>query len=72
MLGAHLNKQMGLSLGHTAGVLQSGYGLEFSLGGIYKALARLAGKTFELTYQGLLAMARKSIVNWVDGDRAGG
>ncbi len=44
VLGAHLNKQMGLSLGHTARVLQSGYGLEFSRGGIYKALARLASK----------------------------
>jgi transposase len=73
VLGAHLNKQMGLSLGHTARVLQSGYGLEFSRGGIYKALARLAGKT-EPTYQGLLATARKSIVNWVDetGWRVGG
>jgi len=73
VLGAHLNKQMGMSLGHTARVLQSGYGLEFSRGGIYKALARLAGKT-EPTYQGLLATARKSIVNWVDetGWRVGG
>jgi transposase len=73
VLGAHLNKQMGLSLGHTARVLQSGYGLEFSRGGIYKALARLAGKT-EPSYQGLLATARKSIVNWVDetGWRVGG
>lgn len=73
VLGAHLNKQMGLSLGHTARVLQFGYGLECSRGGIYKALARLAGKT-EPTYQGLLATARKSIVNWVDetGWRVGG
>lgn len=73
VLGAQLNKQMGLSLGHTARVLQSGYGLKFSRGGIYKALARLAGKT-EPTYQGLLASARKSNVNWVDetGWRVGG
>lgn len=73
VLGAHLNKQMGMSLGHTARVLQSGYGLEFSRGGIYKALARLAGKT-DPTYQGLLTTARKSIVNWVDetGWRVGG
>jgi transposase len=73
VLGAHLNKQMGLSLGHTAGVLLSGYGLEFSRGGIYKALARLAGKS-EPTYQGLLATARQSVVNWVDetGWRVGG
>src|SRR6266852_4352389 len=73
VLGAHLNKQMGLSLGHTARVLQSGYGLDFSRGGIYKALARLAGKA-EPTYQGLLLTARKSLVNWVDetGWRLGG
>jgi transposase len=73
VLGAHLNKQMGLSLGQTARVLQSGYGLEFSRGGIYKALARLAGKA-EPTYQGLLRTARQSIVNWVDetGWRVGG
>jgi len=73
VLGSHLNKQMGLSLGHTAAVLQSGYGLEFSRGGIYKALARLAGKA-EPTYQGLLQTARNSIVNWVDetGWRVGG
>ena len=73
VLGAHLNKQMGLSLGHTARVLQCGYGLEVSRGGIYKALARLAGKA-EPTYQGLLVTARKSIVNWVDetGWRVGG
>jgi transposase len=73
VLGAHLNKQMGLSLGHTARVLQTGYGLEFSRGGIYKALARLAGKA-EPTYQGLLRTARQSIVNWVDetGWRVGG
>ncbi len=73
VLGAHLNKQMGLSLGHTAGVLQSGYGLEFSQGGIYKALARLAGKT-EPTYQGVIGDGAQSIVNWVDetGWRVGG
>jgi transposase len=73
VLGAQLNKQMGLSLGHTTRVLQSGYGLEFSRGGIYKALARLAGKA-EPTYQGLLVTARQSLVNWVDetGWRVGG
>src|SRR5437667_10089710 len=38
--GAHLNKQMGLSLGHTGRVLQMGYGLEISRGGIYKAMVR--------------------------------
>jgi len=64
---------MGLSLGHTGRVLQSGYGLEFSRGGIYKALARLASKV-EPTYPGLLVTARKSNVNGVDetGWRVGG
>jgi transposase len=73
VLGAHLNKQMGLSLGHTSRVLQTGYGLEFSRGGIYKALARLASKT-EPTYQGLMVTARQSLINWVDetGWRVGG
>jgi hypothetical protein len=73
VLGAQLNKQMGLSLGHTGRVLESGYGLEFSRGGIYKALARLASKA-EPTYQGLLLTGRKSLVNWVDetGWRVGG
>jgi transposase len=54
-------------------VLESGYGLEFSRGGIYKALARLASKA-EPTYQGLLLTGRKSLVNWVDetGWRVGG
>jgi transposase len=73
VLGAHLNKQMGLSLGHTARVLQFGYGLEFSRGGLDKALARLANKA-EPTYQGLQRTARQSLVNWVDetGWRVGG
>ena len=73
VLGAHLNKQMGLSLGHTSRVLQAGYGLEFSRGGIYQALARLASKA-QPTYQGLIVTARQSLVNWVDetGWRVGG
>ncbi len=73
VLGAYLNKQMGLSLGHTSRVLQAGYGLKFSRGGIYKALARLASKA-EPTYQGLIVAARQSLVNWVDetGWRVGG
>jgi transposase len=62
---AHLNKQMGLSLGNSSRVLQLGYGLEFSRGGIYRAMARLAKKA-EPTYQGLLVTARRSMVNWVD------
>ena len=70
---AQLNKQLGLSLGNTGRVLHTGYGLEYSRGGIYKAVARLARKA-EPTYQGLLVTARKSLVNWVDetGWRVGG
>jgi transposase len=62
---AHLNKQMGLSLGNSSRVLQLGYDLEFSRGGIYRAVARLAKKA-EPSYQGLLGTARQSLVNWVD------
>jgi hypothetical protein len=38
-----LNKQMGLSLGHTRQVLSYGFGLEVSRGGLCRALARMAG-----------------------------
>ena len=41
-LAAILNKQMGLSLGHTQQVLAYGFGLKVSCGGLYRALARLA------------------------------
>jgi hypothetical protein len=43
-LAAILNKQMGLSLGHTRQVLSYGFGLEVSRGGLYRALARMAGR----------------------------
>ena len=48
-LAAILNKQMGLSLGHTRQVLSYGFGLEVSRGGLYRALARMAGRA-EPTY----------------------
>ena len=41
-LAAILNKQMGLSLGHTQQALVHGFGLQVSRGGLYRALARLA------------------------------
>ena len=44
-LAAILNKQMGLSWGHTRQVLSYGFGLEVSRGGLYRALARMAGRT---------------------------
>src|SRR5437867_2590155 len=72
-LAAILNKQMGLSLGHTRQVLSYGYGLEVSRGGLYRALARMAGRA-EPTYTGLVQAARQSLVNSVDetGWKVGG
>jgi len=72
-LAAQLNKQMGLSLGHTAQVLKLGFGFQVSRAGIYRALARMAGKA-EPTYQGLVGAARASLVNGMDetGWRVGG
>lgn len=72
-LAAILNKQMGLSLGHTRQVLRYGFGLEVSRGGLYRALARLAGRA-EPTYAGLVETARRAPVNGMDetGWKVGG
>jgi transposase len=72
-LAAILNKQMGLSLGHTRQVLCYGFGLEVSRGGLYRALARMAGRA-EPTYDGLVETARQAPVNGMDetGWRVGG
>lgn len=72
-LAAILNKQMGLSLGHTRQVLSYGFGLEVSRGGLYRALARMAHQA-EPTYAGLVETARQSAVNGVDetGWKVGG
>src|SRR5438132_3610858 len=72
-LAAILNKQMGLSLGHTRQVLFYGYGLEVSRGGLYRALARMAGRA-EPTYDGLVETARQAPVNGMDetGWKVGG
>jgi transposase len=72
-LSAILNKQMGLSLGHTRQVLSHGFGLEVSRAGLCRALARLAGRA-EPTYAGLVEAARQSPVNVVDetGWKVGG
>jgi transposase len=72
-LGAILNKQMGLSLGHTRQVLAYGFGLEVSRGGLYRALARMAGRA-EPTYDGLVETARQAPVNGMDetGWKVGG
>jgi len=72
-LAAILNKQMGLSLGHTRQVLFYGFGLEVSRGGLYRALARMAGRA-EPTYDGLVETARQTPVNGMDetGWKVGG
>jgi len=64
-LAAQLNKQLGLSLGHTAAVLRIGYSLSVSRGGLCRALARLAGKA-EPTYQALTLALQQSLVIWMD------
>src|SRR6202521_2579473 len=72
-LAAILNKQMGLSLGQTRQVLSYGYGLEVSRGGLYRALARMAGRA-EPTYDQLVETARQAPVNGMDetGWKVGG
>jgi transposase len=72
-LAAILNKQMGLSLGHTRQVLSYGFGLEASRGGLCRALARMARRA-EPTYAGLVEVARQSPVNGMDetGWKVGG
>ena len=72
-LAALLNKQMGLSLGHTRQVLVYGFGLEVSRGGLCRALQRLANQAAP-TYNGLVEAARQSLVNGVDetGWKVGG
>jgi len=64
-LAAILNKQMGLSLGHTQQVLAYGFGLEVSCGGLYRALARLARRAAP-TYDGLVKATRQAGVNVPD------
>ena len=72
-LAAILNKQMGLSLGHTRQVLSYGFGLEVSRGGLYRALARMADRA-EPTYDQLVETARQAAVNGMDetGWKVGG
>src|SRR6266568_1437955 len=72
-LAAVLNKQMGLSLGHTRQALAYGFGLQVSRGGLCRALARMANKAAP-SYNGLVQAARQSLVNSVDetGWKVGG
>jgi len=72
-LAAILNKQMGLSLGHTRQVLVYGFGLTVSCGGLCRALARLARRAAP-TYDALVQATRQALVNVPDetGWRVGG
>src|SRR3989454_11210087 len=72
-LAAILNKQMGLSLGHTRQVLAYGFGLQVSCGGLYRALARMA-KRAAPSYDGLVETTRRAPVNVPDetGWKVGG
>ena len=72
-LAAVLNKQMGLSLGHTRQVLAYGFGLEVSRGGLCRALARMANQAAP-SYNGLVKVVQRSLVNGVDetGWKVGG
>lgn len=72
-LAAILNKQMGLSLGHTQQALVHGFRLQVSRGGLYRALARMARRA-KPTYTGLIEAARQAPVNTVDetGWKVGG
>ena len=64
-LAAILNKQMGLSLGHTRQVLSYGFALEASRPGPCRSLARMAHQA-EPTYAGLVTTAQQISVNGVD------
>jgi len=58
-VATQLNKQMGLSYGKTASVLQELFGLPVSRGGLSQALERVAKKS-EPTYQKLIQEIRSS------------
>src|ERR1044071_742184 len=64
---------MGLSLGHTQQVLSYGFGLAVSRGGLYRALARMAGRAGP-TYDQLVETDRRAPVNGMDetGWKVGG
>jgi transposase len=64
-LAAQLNKQLGLSYGHTTAVLRLGYGLSVSRAGLCRALGRVARKA-EPTYQALALGLQQSLVIWMD------
>src|SRR5207253_3697575 len=61
-LAAILNKQMGLSLGHTRQVLAYGFGLQVSCGGLYRAFARMSRRGAP-THAGLVKTTRRALVD---------
>jgi transposase len=64
-MAAVLNKELGLSHGRTARVLELGYGLKWSRSGVCRALERL-GNLAAPTYQQLQSSLRQSPVVWLD------
>jgi transposase len=64
-MAAVLNKELGLSHGRTARVLELGYGLRWSRSGVCRALERL-GNLAAPTYERLKSALRQSPVVWLD------
>jgi transposase len=64
-LAAHLRKEMGLSDGRAARVLELGWGLQMSRSGICRAVIRVAQKAAP-TYEQLRVMVRQADVAWMD------
>ena len=64
-LAAHLRKEMGLSDGRAARVLELGWGLEMSRSGICRAVIRVAEKAAP-TYEQLRSVVRQADVAWMD------
>ena len=64
-LAAHLRKEMGISDGRAARVLELGWGLRMSRSGVCRAVLRTARKAAP-TYEELRAAARSAPVAWMD------
>ena len=72
-LAAMLNKQLGIPLGKTAAVLQQGFGLSVTPGGLSQAMKRMAQRC-EPTYRDLITQVRSAVSVTMDesGWRVGG
>lgn len=64
-LAAHLRKEMGLSDGRAARVLELGWGLRISRSGVCRAVLRVANKAAP-TYKGMRVAIRNAEVAWMD------